>query len=1109
MGWDVKAAVDTLGQSLPALPNLEGILPEFGWKLVATAAAVFIVWWLISPFLTRVWRAAEHILFTNWRLALLGTTGIVLSAAAFWTTWDGMHNFTREPFLSAMITFGIQGILLIVSWLIGESFATGMNASGTIGRGGRTAGLAVAVAVFFGCVLLILAAAVYGMTNGIPPQMWIYGFAVAGLLVLLTAMFVRFSGGDVVKPYTQAVRVIAKNSMLWVMLFACMGMSVFFSFDSRFNVVFPQSERERVAEVRATSQVTALLADINASILSQQVEQSERLFASTGWAAYEDQLNKLTVAAQGAQGEIERYFNQQIEQRNVANKEQQERITSAQAGQAGLSSKKQTLTDELSRLRGELPTLSSEYNGKKNDLDARMKEIDAKRVDAMAEDRGVEGTLKAGKGPEYRIRMAELAKLLDYQKIGEQRVKDAKKRFDDVNNRISVIERELSAVDGELAKYKGEVASAEERISLNQVAHSGEESRLDPSRILPDFENARLDFRQTPDSGKLAVVQQQCNQLYGAMAAAPATAGRVKGIDCDPKQASDAGAVVFALAEGNKAFNQNCVGGDKLAQQNTTDAMFAFAKKCLADASLPSAVTEDLRTKISFTEMTRDDKAHRFVVTWNAFNDGNRLAYLALAIAIALDSLIFMSGLFGANAVRSPLSDVPSSKARTAEQLEGIIENALLPETFENARLTLQAIRPITNIDGFMGEVRANRLDPHAADRVLTVLNAGATIHAVEFDQDQDRYLVRSELFEFLSTTAKKAFEKSPVHANLVELEKIVGVALLPNVGPNAETVMHYMHPITELHGFTAEVKLSEVEADDKRVVRSVLNAGATLGSVQRAGEDPSHYFVHKDLYKTIARIRARTFSFDQLQTPQLTSDRNERRGGILRAEGGGSLPDHWQSRRLLTRLNDVTPNDARKDDQDEEAEDSTERQAIHQQYVATLLSALEIHPDTFYDLSPEGIAAATAASEAFKRTRESNRYLAQKLFDRDEEARNVLDSMSSHLQSTGMDPAGLRAADEEISQNWSLFMLLPGGPYEQVVTELMESLEPQAGDGRLSADEAQLLSIVRKLREAFSGNLRNSPQAWNRMTSQLNQAASIGHASSNELGNNRPTRLN
>ena len=719
-----------------------------------------------------------------------------------------------------------------------------------------------------------------------------------------------------------------------------------------------------------------------------------------------------------------------------------------------------------------------------------------KRVEAMAEDRGVEGTLKSGKGPEYRARLGELNKLQDYQKIGEQRSRDAKKRLDDVNARISTIERELSAVDGELAKFKGDVASAEERISFNQTsASSSDSSRVDPARILPDFEKARSEFRQIPDAAKLATVQTQCNQLYGALANTPATAARIKDIDCDPKQASDAAVVTFALNEGNKAFNQNCVGGDKLAQHKSTDGLFSFAKKCLADASLPSAATEELRTKIAFTEMTRDDKAHRFVVTWNAFNDGNRLAYLALALAIALDSLIFMSGLFGANAVRSPLSDVPSDKARTAEQLEGIIENALLPETFENARLTLQAMRPITNVDGFMAEVRPGRLDPHAVDRVIAVLNAGATIHAVAYEPNEDRYLVRSELFEFLSTTAKKAFEKSDVHANLVELEKIVGVALLPNVGPNAETVLHYMHPISEKHGFMAEVKLAEVEPSDARVVRNVLMAGATLGSVQRTGDDTAHYFVHKDLYKTIARIRARTFTYEQ-QLPQITGA--EQRGGVLRADTNPSLTDQWQTRRLLTRLNDVR------------AEEPASERSQHETYVAKLLSALDINPDAYYAMPDEGLAAAVAASDAFKRARESNRYLSQKLMERDEDARAALDAISGQLQTSGHDAGGLRSADDEINQNWPIFLLLPNGPYEQVVTEMLEELEPQAGDGRLSAEESQLFVIVRKLREAFNSP-RNSEQSWVRMSQQLTQAANLAHGATNkpDVGNGRPSRLN
>ena len=59
----------------------------------------------------------------SWQLLLLGATSVVLSIASGWTTWDGMRNFTDEPVLSFMITFGIQGVMLTVAWLIGRSVA--------------------------------------------------------------------------------------------------------------------------------------------------------------------------------------------------------------------------------------------------------------------------------------------------------------------------------------------------------------------------------------------------------------------------------------------------------------------------------------------------------------------------------------------------------------------------------------------------------------------------------------------------------------------------------------------------------------------------------------------------------------------------------------------------------------------------------------------------------------------------------------------------------------------------------------------------------------------------------------------------------------------------
>ncbi len=1037
--------------------------------LTVLVIAALIALFKVGP---RLWRVIEEVFFTNWQLAMLGTAAIVLSLAGGWTTWDGMTNFTGEPVLSLMFTFGIHGVMLIVAWLIGESFATGMSTVPRAGYARVTAPLVVVIGL--AGVFLAAAAAFYQWNYGIATDYWIEGLAAAGAVFGVLGLLTVFARTDVVVPYAQALRIMAKNSMLWVMFLACMSTSVFFSFDSRFNVVFPKEQRERVSELRATNQVSAIIADIGKTIADQELTQTSALFQSEGWHAYEGQLDRLASAAQGSTGEIEKYFNDQIEARNRGIKEQQERITTAQSGQAGIAGKKTSLTDELARLEADRATLSADYAATKTELDSRSKAIDAKRVEAMAESKGVEGTLKEGRGPVYRQIMADLGKMQAAFKIQDDRVKDAKKRLDTAETRISQIKRELASIDGELAKYKGEEATAAERIRMAQenIAGQDAEQRVDPGRVLPAFETARAEFRQHPTAERLAEVQQRCSQLYSAMFAAEVTKPKVSGIDCDPKQASEAAATLFTLQAGTKAFNANCVGGDKLAAHRSTDALFGFAVKCLSDSQLPSQQTDQLRGTIAFAEMNRDDKAHRFVVSWNAFQDGNRLAYLALAIAIGIDSLIFMTGLFGANAVRSPLADVPSPKGRNSQQLEAIIENALLPDTFDNARATLDAMRPITNASGFMAEVRPELLDPHSAQRVLGVLNAGATINAVEYEEERGRYLVRAELFEFLSIVAKRSFEADKANVDLAELEKIVGVALLPDINANAETVLHYMHPIDEDRGFTAEINLGEVEADHKRVVRSTLNAGATMGRVQRRGKTADEFWIHRDLYKTLARIRARTL-FADYGAPRIAN------APAKRASFGGSLTER-------TRAIEHKP-----------VVDEDTTTEIRNGFVAQLLAALNLRTESWERISGNAHMAAIAANEAFNRARRSNAALDAILRKRDDEARLSFDEAYMLIKNTlpahaSWDRQMLDDSYQELDQHWAVLMLLPNGPYESLLREVVENLEADAGGGRLVSDQQALYDIARELVDAFKANARADEASWRKLGTTFAQVQRV-----------------
>src|SRR5262245_54525298 len=831
---------------------MDSWLSHYGVLSLFLLLGLVLLW--RSGFFGRLFRIIEEMMFNNWQLALLGATAIALSLASGYTTFDGLRNFTSAPLLSILIAFGIQGVMLIVAWLIGESFATGMNQQIRGSRGltareamiGMGLGVALVGLVFYWLLGQYDAVGFARASTGIESfhanwarfaDVALYFLLAMALVAVIGFNFRR--GGDISTPYVQSVRLIAKNAVLWVMFLASMTASVFFSFDSHFNAIFPADQRKRAAEVRTLNQVGAIVADIGERAQKVQVAEAERLFDTDGWKAYDAELSKLAAAARGSQTEIEAFFVEKLEERQRGIGEQQERIAGAERNQTSLLRKRDELEAELQRLEPGIGALEAELAKAQATYNETKQAIAAKRIDASAEDGGVEGTLKRGKGPVYRQRMAEVEELQRKLSItDEPRRKEAQKQRDRASGRIVSIKREIATINGDIAKYKGEAQTADQRIKAAESSGNDPDGpKMDPARVLPAFERARAAFRQTPDTEHLAALQTQCGHLLTAMTSTPAAKERVRAIDCDPKQAAEAASRVFALNAGLATLRAHCAGRTKLPENATTDVLLGFGRKCLQDSGLVSADADDLGKRLQAIDMNRDDKAHRFVVTWNAFLDGNRLAYLALVLAIGVDALVFMAGLFGAAAVKSPLSDVPSPKARSAEQLEAIVKNALGEDRLENAELVLAAMKPMNGQGDNRAEIDLTHYDPETARRIRKVLVAGASIGAVErvsSDTRTDRYLTRSELFEYLSVVANTARESDREYSNKTRLVQIVGVALEPDRQGNAEIVLHHVEPINRRHGFMAKVELDAVPADHRRLVQNVLNAGMTLSTVQR-----------------------------------------------------------------------------------------------------------------------------------------------------------------------------------------------------------------------------------------------------------------------------------
>ena len=364
-------------------------------------------------------------------------------------------------------------------------------------------------------------------------------------------------------------------------------------------------------------------------------EEAERLFQSEGWKAYEQQLAGTRPKREGAEARDRGHFVQQMESRRRSIAEQQERIATAQSGQAGLVGKKTTLTDELSRLKAERPGLAADLAEKKTELDSRAKEIDAKRVEAMAEDKGVEGTLKEGKGPIYRERMGELGKLQEYYKIGDERVRDAQKR-------LSTGRYAHRADRARAGRRRRRPRQAEGRGADGRAAHQGDRAiassaRRAEGRSGPRARGLRAGARRVPPGSDRRAPGRAASAVHPALrrhVSTPATKDRVRDIDCDPKQAGEAAARVFALNAGIATFAPTLRRRRQAADTGGIDALLSFGRKCLHDCGLPSRDSNEMGARLSAIDLNRDDKAHHFVVTWNAFQDGNRLAYLALALAI-------------------------------------------------------------------------------------------------------------------------------------------------------------------------------------------------------------------------------------------------------------------------------------------------------------------------------------------------------------------------------------------------------------------------------------------------------------------------------------------
>ncbi|MCG8562250.1 MAG: hypothetical protein MI824_20825 [Hyphomicrobiales bacterium] len=813
---------------------------------------------------------------SNWRLLLLGSTGVVLSIASGWTTWDGMRNFTKEPLLSLMITFGIQGVMLIAAWLIGESFATGKvrqllkRGGGPAARLQVIAGTGIGILLFLALgLLLLIYFDVFSQDRGGLGAFGSWGEKVhelrfAILAALIVALFFAAGGRDALDDYLRSFRVIVRNAVLWVIFLVCMATSVFFSFDSLFSTIFSESERRRAADLRTQSEVGSLVTDIVALTEQRRLEQRTALLNGGAWLGYARTLDQLATDLKAAPAAIDRHLQKGLQDEQERAARRHAELSQVEKERLQLTKREAALTAQIRQSQQKAEQLTATVETLNRQIFETDRQIIAKGAEAEAEARGIGVTSRVGRGPKFRELAEEHRRLKETKSNLELQLRGYTERLEATRKEIVGPASELAGLKSTLLQLEGRASTARNADGTSRRTGLADALRTETQAALRRLESDRIAFEQSPTRAGLDALQSRCAKTVGVLSGAPMLTTEVAMSACDPGTAHEAAAQLYALNGGAAALAANCSADKSQASGADVEAQLALARSCLRLSGLPTTDVGDMRESIDALARNRDDKAHRFVVTTNAFTDGNRLAYLALAIAIAIDALVFMSGLFGANAAHAPALAAPRLDRRAADQLAAMIESALLPNVFENATAALETIKPVAgSATPNPGADWTHELDLGDAriaspGRLRKILNAGVAVRAVQRDATRpEHYLLRSDFIAFLHNAAQRAFTSDRKNSDLSELKEIVGIALRPSADAHAGIVLNYLHPSSQKDGFSSQLILSEVAAKDLAIVRRCLNAASTLSCVHCDGpeSDCDRYLLHKDLYRVLAQM--------------------------------------------------------------------------------------------------------------------------------------------------------------------------------------------------------------------------------------------------------------
>ena len=757
-----------------------------------------------------------------------------------------MQNFTDEVALALMITFGIQGVMLVLAWHVGVRLSeTGFEGPPVLApsRFGGAAPLLSRLLEFtavtaLGAIALYLVVRYIFQDNEVIviPEWPVIQYSATVLAAAIIGILALRFGQNLTQYFIHAFHFAMRNSVPILMVIVCLFTSVFFSFDALFSKIVPEAERNRLADLRSKTDIAAIINKMQDKTAHSHRRAASEVLWSKEWLTYGVKLKEVQAALQqvpeAATAKIEEVRKSSLEQlqaneRTLADLkvERDEVDRTRQRAMARL----ELARERASLLRAELNKLNKAVF----EVESRIVE---KTAEADAEERGIGATSVRGRGPAFRRLTEEIERIREEKANAELRRDGYRKRSAESIDAVSELEREVATLstrieqfDNRIAQQRANPQATSESISLAQV-------RGQVKQFEADLEASRLGFEQNPSREALDALQSQCAKSVGFITSYAAQTRTLDSTACSTASLQQATARLFALNAARPALAKKCVSSNAALIDATVGARLTFVRDCLNLSGLLPTEAKSITADINALERERDDQAHRFVVTYNAFLDGNKLAFLALGIAVAVDILVLASGLLGATAIRSSFAGRGLRNDLSASERELLVETALMPDVARNARRAVAEFNPTTRRElglsaHWTHELNIDRVvDKNLKSVLRRLMNAGMTIGAVSPEPRRSgTYRVNVSLIEFLIKLARSSDTPEEYdHEFIVALERAMGDA----PAENAAALLQYFLPTNRTAGYTSRIDIPSVVKEDQQVLLRCLNVASSFGYV-------------------------------------------------------------------------------------------------------------------------------------------------------------------------------------------------------------------------------------------------------------------------------------